>query len=656
MSGFPETTLQSEFYAPWPKYGKAFSHQLNESRSNAESLNPIVRAAGLDSSYTEVKNAAVAAFEIGEQDFHNKYRIFWDKVRDTFRIQENTGNTGVPSWTDRITIGSSGEVVGNFYVSSTGGSGISGITFKDGTLPNYTSDTLTFSKAEFYLSKDSVGKPLVNLVSSGGGSGVSAHNALSGLIAPADDHTQYIHIDGRRDFTANESMGNFKLTNLGTPTAGTDAARLKDIGPGFYGITAKQSNNLAKFRGLNVFNFGPEFYLTQNTGINRDSVTINLRDDVDDVALSGVGEANTGLSLGGIDIFAQKVGVQLQFKGLAAGSGITLTPIATTVTIASTGGPGFYGIFIRESDGNPRPYKNDTIIFDSSAFYLNSNSKGKPMVSFRGSSSGSGVSAHSALTGLIAPADDHTQYLRVDAFRPATHDFTFKQRVTAESFYLRGGGHVYSKGNKIGLAVSSGYDTVVIDANGLLVTDSGPPFPGIAGIFDTNTGLYWTDDDTLNFAAGGVFVGSIGRDGMNVKDKLEANAWYIGGGAGNIYQTGNGRLKLIAPIAFDVEVGPQGNRTVAFEKNETRFNKSVRAGAFYFNASPFGEAPRKLSFSFPASREWQVNHNLKTTDILYNVYTNRQISIIPEKADMSNPNTAFFYFATLRTGKVVLVG
>lgn len=51
------------------------------------------------------------------------------------------------------------------------------------------------------------------------------------------------------------------------------------------------------------------------------------------------GEANTASNLGaGNGVFAQKVGVDLQFKSLVAGSNVTLTPDANTITIASTGG------------------------------------------------------------------------------------------------------------------------------------------------------------------------------------------------------------------------------------------------------------------------------------------------------------------------------
>jgi len=56
------------------------------------------------------------------------------------------------------------------------------------------------------------------------------------------------------------------------------------------------------------------------------------------IAVSGVGEANTSSSSGGTEsLVLAKSGIDLPFKGLTAGTGVTLTPSATDVTIAATG-------------------------------------------------------------------------------------------------------------------------------------------------------------------------------------------------------------------------------------------------------------------------------------------------------------------------------
>lgn len=74
------------------------------------------------------------------------------------------------------------------------------------------------------------------------------HGAISGLSD--DDHTQYIRVDGSRAFTGDQSMGGNRLTNVGTPIAGTDSARFQDIGPGFYGIVVRDDDTAVRTDSL----------------------------------------------------------------------------------------------------------------------------------------------------------------------------------------------------------------------------------------------------------------------------------------------------------------------------------------------------------------------------------------------------------------------
>lgn len=75
-----------------------------------------------------------------------------------------------------------------------------------------------------------------------------SHGALAGL--GNDDHTQYILVDGTRAFTGHQSMGGNRLTNLGAPTANSDAATKQYVDNAIEGVKPKEAVRVATTANL----------------------------------------------------------------------------------------------------------------------------------------------------------------------------------------------------------------------------------------------------------------------------------------------------------------------------------------------------------------------------------------------------------------------
>lgn len=80
--------------------------------------------------------------------------------------------------------------------------------------------------------------------------GAIDHGALTGLAD--DDHVQYILVDGTRAFTGDQSVGNFKLTNLADGTADQDAVNVRQLQNAINGIDWKESARVATTANINL--------------------------------------------------------------------------------------------------------------------------------------------------------------------------------------------------------------------------------------------------------------------------------------------------------------------------------------------------------------------------------------------------------------------
>ena len=159
------------FYHPLPVFGVALSHQWDDFRHDFRQLSTLIRAAYADISTTPGDHD-LSGWALVELDFHNRFRIFYDKVNRQFKVQVNTGTVAIPIWTDALQIRRSD---GRVIAAGTGGfQSLQGfyqldppsVTFKRSgpSGPSFpTRDLIEFLAPEFYLSGTSLGDPQLAL-------------------------------------------------------------------------------------------------------------------------------------------------------------------------------------------------------------------------------------------------------------------------------------------------------------------------------------------------------------------------------------------------------------------------------------------------------------------------------------------------------------
>lgn len=85
--------------------------------------------------------------------------------------------------------------------------------------------------------------------------------------------------------TGEVDAGDNRITNVGAPIAGTDAARLQDISSSQFYNTVKQTDGLVSFSGIKVWNYNAgDFYISQNFP-NTDEFVLSLRNPGNEITI-----------------------------------------------------------------------------------------------------------------------------------------------------------------------------------------------------------------------------------------------------------------------------------------------------------------------------------------------------------------------------------
>jgi hypothetical protein len=346
------------------------------------------------------------------------------------------------------------------------------------------------------------------------------------------------------------------------------------------------------FRGLEDVYVGGDFYVKGSAFV------------------AGTGEANTGSSLGGdADVFKTKSSVDLQFRGISAGSNITVTENANDIEIASTasgGGGGFYGVIFKETEANGSIFRDDQLNVDSSFFYLTSDSKGKPILSW--------------LSGSVGEAN---------TLANAGGD----QTLVASP--AKSGTALQSKGLTEGTLINFSSDASAVTINTT------------------------AEINTASSLGGTTLVGTKSSSDLRFKG-LTAGS--------NITLTPSGTEVTIASTATG---GGGGFYGVIFKETEAggavmRDDQlNVDSTYFYLSGSSDGKPILSLKGGLPtffshvqsaAAVEWQVSHTINSSRLIAQAWDDANQLITPDTLDTSDPATAFFYFGEATSGWAQLVG
>ncbi len=120
------------------------------------------------------------------------------------------------------------------------------------------------------------------------------------------------------------------------------------------------------------------------------------------------------------------------------------------------------------------------------------------------------------------------------------------------------------------------------------------------------------------------------------------------------------RLTDIPPGFYGVtfresEAGGYVNKTDQLTFSSTHFYLTSDASGKAFVSLVAGAAST-VSGTFASATEWEFNHSMNTDEVVWSTYDDGEEAFIPQRVDVSDPNTAYFYMAEATAGHAVLVG
>lgn len=355
-------TKLTGFYFPWPNLGVKLSRQWEKLRDNTEKEAPLIRAAYVDaqpSSANDPGNHDLSGWAIGERDFRNRFRIWYDKTNDRFSIQYNSGTEAVEVWDDYLSIR---QVDGRVTVHGYGGLDSAAGGFYT-TVPRNLAISRTFTPAarEWVFDHNLDTKPIL----------WNAFNLEDKSVTPTT-------VD-----VSNPNIAYFYFPAL-------QAGRAIVVAEQARGEGIRITDGVNVFPAANRLSFNRhDFYLSKE---GHGAPVVNLQP----IDLSGTQHGNLGaLTADDHPQYARTDGTRTITGDQRFASDIVVEDKATAGSFYSpTFGEVAYAnqgyLSVTQTNGSPLFSTVNSLKFEHQNFYLTADSDGKPIVNFRGVGGGSG--------------------------------------------------------------------------------------------------------------------------------------------------------------------------------------------------------------------------------------------------------------------------
>ena len=243
--------LPGKDYSGWGEpYSNNFVHLLENFASSTE---PSIKRTGMLWYDTEAKVIKVWDTRVSSWASMGSSSDKLSTARSIELTGAATGSVlfdGSSDVTLAVTLATSGVTAGNYLSANISvdqygriTSATSGLTGNDISTPVTSFNTRIGAVT---LTSDDVTNALGYTPTSGGLTTLTSANIATALTYTPADNAVVIKKDGSVTFTGAQSMGGNRITNLGTPTASSDAARLADVQTAVGGKTQRVYNGTAE--------------------------------------------------------------------------------------------------------------------------------------------------------------------------------------------------------------------------------------------------------------------------------------------------------------------------------------------------------------------------------------------------------------------------